>query len=267
MADSTLTVTHPYIRRVLGDFFGYTDSIDAWSSDEAFRVEECLRRGLRRFYFQPFLPGATGTHEWSFLKNCIATLSLTDGDNSYALPDDFFQLAGAVCYAAGTNPTSGITIVDESQIRRWQSVDTTTHEAQPRYVAVRPLTATPSASSGQRWEAIFYPTPGASYTVNYAYEVIPGMITTAAPYPHGSALHGETILNACEAAAEYEISRQPGPAEQRYLMALAASISKDMKQTRSRNLGYNGNRALMEEPTRNELRGTSTFTNISGVEY
>ena len=103
----------------------------------------------------------------------------------------------------------------------------------PKYIAVRTKTFSPT--TGQRFEAIVYPTPSSavnSKVLTFQYVTLPDTLTNTNIYPMGGARHSETILSAVMAAAESRNDDDPaGPYMARFQQMLQSSIRQD-KQTK-----------------------------------
>lgn len=67
MAESTLSVTRTDIRRQVGDLLGFRRDDNQWSQSERDRVNNIVRRGLRRFYMPHPIEGERKAHTWSFM--------------------------------------------------------------------------------------------------------------------------------------------------------------------------------------------------------
>lgn len=159
----------------------------------------------------------------------------------YDLSDDFGSLDGDITYAddEGISADSVIRQVGEARIRalRQNSVVTGT----PTMAAVRPKAAT--GTVGQRFEMLFWPTPDDSYVLSFRYRILPtalGGDTGEHSYPLGSAVHAETLIASCLAAAEHRINDARGQEYQYFIERLQASIAADLEQQPD-SLGYNGN--------------------------
>ena len=94
---------------------------------------------------------------------------------------------------------------------------------QPRYVAFRQKTGF-AETTGDQYEALFYPTPSASDTAFFDYKANPVKLTTTNKFPYGGAQHAETLLACCLfAAVPNEINQRD------YLARMASSIALDQK--------------------------------------
>jgi hypothetical protein len=99
----------------------------------------------------------------------------------------------------------------------------------PKRFAIRPKSGVGSATEGQRFELLTFPTPDTSLTINYRYSIQPDDVTDALPFPLGGAQHGETFLMACLARTELLIKGEPGPLTAEFKMQLGASIAMDRR--------------------------------------
>lgn len=146
-------------------------------------------------------------------------------DGDYPLPDDFGQIEGTFRFPVGTGYAAPI-LVGEADIRQKRVISNET--GFPRYVAIRPKTTT--NASGQRFELCVFPTPDAVYAMTYRYSVLPNaLVSSTNEYPYGGAMHGETILQSCLAAAEAGINDAQGTHKALFLERLKVSIDADLQ--------------------------------------
>ncbi len=108
----------------------------------------------------------------------------------------------------------------------------------PTRFAVRPKTTT--GATGQRSEFMFYPIPDEAYVLSYIYQVLPSALSASYPYPYGGMQHGETVLQACLAAAELRVENQRGTQWQEFMTRLTGSIMVDRNSKTAQFIGYNG---------------------------
>lgn len=159
----------------------------------------------------------------------------------YNLPDDWGSFIGPLTYRPGTSDLFGpVEVVGEYMIRsRRQANDT---YARPQVAAVIPKTFT--ASTGQRFQISFWPTPDDAYVLTYRYNANPNTLSTG-EYPLGGMRHAETILASCLAVAESKraIADGNGQYKQRFMELLAASVSFDANTTAPDYLGINRDRS------------------------
>ncbi len=222
----TLAVDYNKLRREVGRMLGYGRTTASWSSDQAEDVADILESGLRKFYF-PLMPAGEGQafHRWSFLRP-LATLDISSGTRAYDLPEDFAGGLECFTFAAGSDLAKTYRAEEERVRSLHAKADL---NGPPRYFAIRPKAAADGVAT--RYEAIFYPVPDATYTLSYRYAIEPKSLDAANSAPLGGAVHGETIIEACLAAAE-KLNDEEGIHTKRFQECLAASIQMDLEQSR-----------------------------------
>lgn len=226
MAESNLSLAYPEFMSRVGRFLGYGPTSANWSAAQTTQIDEIVQEGYR-WFLEPGEDAGLPPHEWTFLRPAT-TLATVASDYDYDLPDDFGWLAcQSFTFATTANVSGGIQIVGEGIIRALRE-GTGTNTGVPTHVAARPKAATAGAT-GQRWEAVFYPTPDAIYTLGYRYHVLASKLTTALPYPLGGERHGSTILAACLAVAEKEANDEQGLQFASFLSRMKASIRADQR--------------------------------------
>lgn len=186
-------------------------------------VDDSIKKGLSDFYTP--IPAIEGEqpHIWSFLMP-TATLTLAQDDYDIDLPADFSHILGEFTYQDGEGKRK-LTRVHESTIRAKRG--NSSAAGPPQMVAVDEKTFV--ATTGQRWQALFWPTPDAAYSLEYTYLVEPNHLDPTNLYPYGGGAHASTILSACMAALEILTDDQPGPYAADFSQRLAASVQLDLK--------------------------------------
>ncbi len=191
-------------------------------------LRDVIGNGYRKYLSPPPLPRndnpTTPPHaawSWSFL-HPVSSLSLTNADWDYDLPDDCGQITSGWTYTLGTAEYP-IQLVDEKTLRANQSRGSASDA--PIMVAIRPKTFV--SATGHRFEAIFYPTPDASYTVRYNYDVEPDDLTPTNKYPVGGSVHAGLFLAACQAEAELRYTQQGGAFAQDFMSKLMSAVEHD----------------------------------------
>ena len=105
------------------------------------------------------------------------------------------------------------------------------------YFATRYKTS--DGSSGQRQEALFFPTPDAVKTLNYQYEAYASVLSDSYPYPLGGMQMSELYKQSCLAVAETEVMDDVGIHNQMFESMLVDAIARDRKRTGSYgNMGH-----------------------------
>lgn len=226
MADPTLQLTFKQMQVRVAEFLGVADysSGPAGVPTDAHDLElvkRLVNDGYRRFL---------GEKEWTFL---LVPLTLTlntspevaSDPSRYYLPDDFGgSLLAPFTYDA-TGP--GVEIVETSpeDIRVFQAAqgDTT---GDPQMFAVRAINTT-STTSGQRWEAVFWPAPSGGQTIYSRYRRWPNALVNDSDASVAGFQHDRTVLAAALAEAEQERNDTIGVKDQAYTDALAKSKRMD----------------------------------------
>ena len=214
------------------------------SASQIQTLDRVIQSGYRRFL---------AAYDWSFLRPST-TLAVSSGDYDYDLPDNIANVEGHFTFATSDNQYGPIPIVGEGQIRALREAQSSTTGV-PQLAAIRPKTATTTASEGQRFEVIFWPTPNGTYTLGYRYNELVAKISTSLPYPLGGLYHGETILASCQQKAEEEIDDiVNGQYQKKYDELIQHSIRLEQKMYGPEFFGYNGDRES-EPPQRRAVRG------------
>ena len=212
--ESTLTATYNDLMTAIQD--AYKDFTDAAL------LARMIKEAYLMFLYPPDVLGK-GSHVWSFLSPS-ATLTLEANDYDYDLPATFGGIVGnQIVLQSTTDYYDPVRIVTPEQIHRMRLGVSTT--SVPNYAAVQPKPFV--AGTGSRWELIVYPTPDATYTAGYRFNVNPDAVV-AGEYPIGGPQHALTIRAACRAKAE---QKRSGGARGHYYLefvdCLRASIQQD----------------------------------------
>lgn len=158
----------------VADFLGYgSDLTGDGAGDNWTRVKRCVEDGYRQFIFPPLADGAH-SRQWSFLKP-QTTLAFVADTWEYTMPDNFGGMLESFRWPAGTGYSNSMKQVEASEIIRMRAGADLSSE--PMYWALRPVALT--ASTGQRWQAIFHPTPSTARTMIYRYRVLPSLWGTS----------------------------------------------------------------------------------------
>jgi hypothetical protein len=232
--DPTLALTFDDFRIRVAEYLGVADTsggaaalpVDAGDLD---LVSRLVNDGYRRFLRD---------YRWNFMS---VPFSLTFGtgrvgsDNArYYLPDDFGALLDPFTYDTN-GPSIDIRQVPEESIRSYQAGGSTS--GQPVMFAVRPINVTNTAT-GQRWEAVFWPTPTGTETVTARYRRWPGKFTTGTNRSVAGFMHDQTVLDAALAAAELDRNDTIGVREAAYQRSYAMSRAEDARLAPSRIASY-----------------------------
>lgn len=220
MAESTLTLTWDDLKEEVGFFLGYGSDSTAWSTSQETEIERIVQTGYRRVLYPFAVQGVVG-HKWSFL-HPSATLDTVDEDYDYDLPDDFGGMNGDFHYDADECRTS-IRRIPLATLLDMRS--TNDYDGYPNFFAIRFKSS--DGTTGQRQEALFYPTPDAVYTLHYAYNAYQGVLSDEAPYPLGGMQMSEVYKESCLAAAEARNDDAPGVHTQQFERLLIDAVARD----------------------------------------
>jgi hypothetical protein len=198
--NSTLALQKSDYEAEVGEFMGRgrglgTANDPAWSSEDDTKIKFDVKSGLRRFYW----PG----HVWSFLKP-FATLTLTSGESSVELPDDFGGVdQGARCLVIDPDGNGVMTLTFcGPQSVEAAIVGNTGSTGLPVMIAQRPQKEMANGKM-QRSELIVFPEADQTYTLKFPYFITPNyLLDVTQPFAYGGVEHHETILECCLAVAE-----------------------------------------------------------------
>jgi hypothetical protein len=216
----SLQITYDEIRREVGRFLGYNRDPDEWSADATTDVADAIKSGQRNFYWPNV---GEQRYSWSFLRK-RADVTLSVGEDTYALATDFEGLLEGFSYSAGAGKRR-VARVSEEDLLAWQGKNE--QSGAPEYCALRAVQ--PEEGQSMRWEVVFYPTPDKAYTLSYRYSLSPTELGELNQYHLGGAAHSECVLEACLAAAEKTVLPEHGNGihAERFQALLQASLKID----------------------------------------
>jgi hypothetical protein len=163
------------------------------------------------------------------------TFTIT-ADGFYAMPFDFGGLLGEVFFDYGDGRWLPLDQVGVAELLEQLMI--TTGTGRPTQCAINPHRVDSGDTRGQRHDLMAWRIPDAIYTVRYQYQVLPDVLVTN-DYPYGGAMHAQTILYSCFAAAERGKQKLVnGPDQQYYDKLLRGSIKRDQRGTRADKLGF-----------------------------
>lgn len=239
MADPSLVLTYDDLRLRVAEFLGIAYygvngdeaaqvPVDAHDLDKVSRI---VNDGYARFL---------GDNErgWNFM---TVPLTLTFGtgtvsaDNArYYLPDDSYGIiVGPFTYTSG-GPRITIEPVSEAELRELQWSNST---GTATVYAVRAINTT-EATTAQRWEAVFWPTPSGTETVTAQYKRFPTALSVGTQRSVAGFQHDRTVLEAAMAAAELSVGDSTGPHEATYARLLKQSLKIDARASQPRVQDY-----------------------------
>jgi hypothetical protein len=214
-----LEVTRTIARRL-----GYPLQESDRSEAENESIHDCIRCGLRWFYF----PTGELSHVWSFLRRFVE-LQVSNDQQWYVLPEDFVRFASTVSIS---NTQSPLAVTNEDGIRlRTNNDPSPVADGKAKYCALR----TAEIRGNTRYEIGIYPilsTTVPPRTIQIWYQFEPKAVSVDNPFPYGGATHAETVMAACLAAAEQQMNpetmAQEGGVHWQYFQSqLAGSVATD----------------------------------------
>ena len=255
MAESTLSLAIADIAKEVGSFLGFGRTASAWTGwnplapyvpisftnpagqvvgpddSQLGWIMSCINSGLRNFYF-------ISDYRWSFLVPEMS-LTLNSGQTTYDMPDFFAAFEGDLNFDPSADVFHTIQRVGIGNIRDQLQVENTL-QTRPSKVAIQPKQS--DGTLGQRFQAVFAPTPDATYLLSYRMVLQPQALTALNPYPLGGGWHAETILESCLAVAEARFQDEMTTHQTLFKQKLADSISADSRDFQPENLGYNSDK-------------------------
>lgn len=263
MADPTLRLTYDQLRIRVAEFMGvadYSGSAAALPTDPATldQVSRIVNDGYARFI--------TDNEKWNFLSVPL-TLTLMSGtvaaDNArYYLPDDFYGILLAPFTYGSGGPRISIYPVEEGRIRQLKAGAAVT--GPPSLVAFRPINVDATATA-QRWEAWFWPTPSAAYTITAVYKRFPAALSSSGDASVAGFAHDRTVLAAAIAEAERQVGDAAGPRETFYQQMLSKSLKLDARSASVRKQDYGDKSEDRSLAGRRPLNyyGVSTYNGVT----
>jgi len=241
MAESTLSLGYPELLIAVGTYLGYGRDSDDYTAAQTNDADDMIQAGYRQFLVPPVLEGEHSQHVWMFL-HPATTLAITTAAEDYDLPDDFGGLIGDMFINTATVYNIPIQQVPVNDILTYRSRNgSSSFTSRPERVAVR--VKTHAGTTGTRFEALLWPFPDASYTLDYHYNVLVSNLTTALPYPLGGMMHGELLMQSCLAVAETRRNEERGVQWAMFMERLRASIQYERNSNAPEHFG------IMHDPS------------------
>ena len=201
-----------------------------YSTEEQGDIDALVDSGLRNVYFPRGEKGIETGYNWGYLKIVKTGEVVTGGTSVFALPDDYN--GGITVLHITSREGDPIPIVNQDSFRM-QKVGGASATADVPVNATIYLTTPPAGTESERYSVEVYPTPTGNITLTYSYNIVPDMITSSAPCPNGSQVHGETFIAACLAVAEARQNKGDArPFYEEFIKRLAGSIELDRNANR-----------------------------------
>lgn len=239
MPESTINMTRDDLRAGVAEYLQFTRTSSNWDASATAKIDAAFNSGVRQFYFTPLMPGQTVPHEWSFLKPEYR-LPLISGTENYDLPDNFMSIEDPITIESDSVYQHHLRLVSQERINVFR--EGAISGGVPMFAAVK--TRVPEGSSTPRYTLMVWPEPDTSYTLVFRYTLIPDLIAAGNPFALCGAMHSETLLASCIAAAERMYVDGQNIKQAEYMRLLQTSIARDQAMnaprlygTRSRKIG------------------------------
>lgn len=220
--ESTLGVKWTQLQDEVGRRLALTKP---YSTDEQADIDAIVDSGVRNVYFPQAEQGIDPGYNWGFLKIIKTGEVVTGGTGLFALPDDFNGGISALHLTSVAGDP--IPIVDQESFRM-QKIGAAASSGTIPVNATIYLSTAPTATESERYSVELHPIPTGNVTLTYSYNIIPDTITSGAPCPNGSQVHGETFIASCIAIAEERDNEGDSkPFYDAFIKRLAGSIQLD----------------------------------------
>lgn len=215
--ESDLSVTRTDLQRAVARVMGWDRDPNLWQPDETTDGNDWIKAAERRVY---------SAHVWSFLTPTVG-VTLTQGLETYDLPDDFAAIEGPIYYAG--NYANLAPIRQASLSLLWANGSAIVSTGQPKFFAVEALPHT-GENIGQRYGLHFDVKPASPYDVKLRYRINPFATSSTRTYPLGGQSFAECLRFACMSQAEIEGRGGPAQYTDQFNMLLAEAISEDVRK-------------------------------------
>ncbi len=171
---------------------------------------------------------------------------ITKLDTDYLLPLDFGAFDSKLFFDEDKG-YAPLKVGSQQVVLRRRQV--TTSAGVPRLCSVRPVLGESGdeGADDQRYRLMFWPEPDTQYNFTFEYIAHPRMLTVSNPYPLGGMPHGDTVLEACLAAAEELLDDEESLHATAFEKRLMASVKYDQSLD-VHSLGYNSDNSTMIAP-------------------
>ena len=225
---TTLELTRSDLERHYARDRGLDPSRD-WDATTQSDCDAVITQALNWVYYPQVLEGEGSVHQWSFLKP-IARITTVANQGDYDLPSDFGSIDGNITYDRDEVFGSfDIRITSEQRIRSLRQAEDSTLQAvgYPELAAITPLPS--DGAEPQRFSLLLWPLPQSAFTLMFAYQSNPLLITGDNPYPLGGQPLADLFRAAVLAAAESYFDGNRGTRYDEFLTRLRQAIHYDRK--------------------------------------
>lgn len=232
---SSLAVTYPLLLSETGQALGFGAEPNAYSNHEWMVTRRTMNRGMQMLYYPKVLQGERTPHRWNGLKQ-IGTVTTAADDSDYDLPTNLASIIGDLVFTTESWHHT-VKIIPEAMMRMKLNANSTS-SGMPQFAAVRNKVGGTTGTAEQTQELLLWPIPSGVWTLQYMYMIRPTGVDATNLYTLLGPEHGETILNACLAAAEADPN---GPRHIDFMRSLESSVLRDRDNHHPDFFGYNGN--------------------------
>lgn len=202
--ESTLNAHFRELQGDIGNHRGFgrgaDNGDDEWTAQQLADVTQCIKGGMRKFYFCGF--------SWSFLI-LNTTVTLLEGESSVLLPRDFGAAEGrAIISVSDASTMRTLPFGEIGDVYRLLAAGNGSTGC-PVALCEEPL-KDQSISGPPRKQIVVAPVADQDYTIRFRYHVNPDFLRGNLPYAYGGAQHAETLLAACKAAGEIDLDNVSG---------------------------------------------------------
>lgn len=230
----SLAVDYYDIARAVGRYLGWgRDPKSDWDASNKVDFSDILKRGLTWFYHPHTIPGQRLSHRWTFLRP-VHTIDLGASISQYEMPEEFDGTIDSIRWSGDTTTWTVVELTSLYRLHQKQN-ESPSATGSPQWCAIEKHRG--EGEQAQKQTIHFHPKPDTNYQVKMVIGINPGVLTEDRPIPWGSNVHSETILAACEAAAESLLVDGETLKRDIFLTCLQSSISHDTTDA-PHTLGY-----------------------------
>jgi hypothetical protein len=217
------SLSYDSLRREVGRFLAIGEEPSQWDGGDVVRVDDIIRRGMRRFYFpEPSVLGDSALvgHNWSFIIDDLY-LSLSSAATYHTLPASFIRMVGKPTIVGGEYPLEEVT---ERDFRNLLNVGSGI--GKPQYYTIKRSTP---RTSDLAYKVGLYPIPLSGLTLEGQYVFDPPAPSSSQD-PVVTAPHVETLISSVLATADESMNYETysgGGHMERFKTLLASSILYD----------------------------------------
>lgn len=228
MTESTLSLEFSAYRQGIADYFDYPLESADWNDGQTYRINKIARKALWELYHN------NAGYQWRCLEQLLEIVTVAS-TWAYDLPDEFGNLLSKELAFGSGEATNRVKVRPPEKIYELRQTNTTT--GTPQAVAVRSRSF--RGTTGERWEAILWPTPNGVFNLYGQCRVNPDRLTTKRPFPRGGLPLAGVLEALCLKHAELDKHEGQGKMAEEADTVLRAAIQRD---------GESGPKSLGRDP-------------------